>query len=93
MRAPTRMGPLLKERRTMDEIIEILESLKPGVDYETADNLIDSRVLDSLTILALVPELEDAFDVTIPAVEIVPANFNSAQAIDALVTRLVEEDA
>ena len=87
------MGPLLKERRTMDEIIEILESLKPGVDYETADNLVDSRVLDSLTILALVPELEDAFDVTIPAVEIVPANFNSAQAIDALVTRLVEEDA
>ena len=93
MRAPTRMGPLLKERRTMDEIIEILESLKPGVDYETADNLVDSRVLDSLTILALVPELEDAFDVTIPAVEIVPANFNSAQAIDALVARLVEEDA
>ena len=93
MRAPTRMGPLLKERRTMDEIIEILESLKPGVDYETADNLVDSRVLDSLTILALVPELEDAFDVTIPAVEIVPANFNSVQAIDTLVTRLVEEDA
>ena len=77
----------------MDEIIEILESLKPGVDYETADNLVDSRVLDSLTILALVPELEDAFDVTIPAVEIVPANFNSVQASDALVTRLVEEDA
>ena len=77
----------------MDEIIEILESLKPGVDYETADNLVDSRVLDSLTILALVPELEDAFDVTIPAVEIVLANFNSVQAIDALVTRLVEEDA
>ena len=93
MPALARMGPLLKERRTMDEIIEILESLKPGVDYETADNLVDSRVLDSLTILALVPELEDAFDVTIPAVEIVPANFNSAQAIDALVTRLVEEDA
>ena len=93
MPALTRMGPLLKERRTMDEIIEILESLKPGVDYETADNLVDSRVLDSLTILALVPELEDAFDVTIPAVEIVPANFNSAQDIDALVTRLVEEDA
>ena len=50
-------------------------------------------MLDSLTILALVPELEDAFDVTIPAVEIVPANFNSVQAIDALVARLVEEDA
>ena len=77
----------------MDEVIEILESLKPGVDYENATDLVDGRVLDSLTILALVPELEDTFDVTIPAVEIVPANFNSAQAINALVERLVEEDA
>lgn len=77
----------------MDEVIEILESLKPGVDYESATDLVDGRILDSLTILALVPELEDAFDVTIPAVEIVPANFNSAQAINALVERLVEEDA
>ena len=76
----------------MDEVIEILEDLKPGVDYETAENLVSSRVLDSLTILALVAELEDAFDVTIPAVEIVEPNFNSAKAIYAMVERLVEED-
>ena len=75
----------------MDEIIEILESLKPGVDYETADNLVDSRVLDSLTILALVPELEDAFDVTIPAVEIIPDNFNSAEAMMEMIQRLQED--
>jgi len=76
----------------MDEVIEILEDLKPGVDYETAQDLVSSHTLDSLTILALVAELEDNFDITIPAVEIVEPNFNSAQAMWAMVERLMEED-
>ena len=76
----------------MDTIITILESLKPGIDYTTAQDLVTARALDSLTILALIGELEDAFDIAIPAVEIVPENFNSAAAIDALVTRLADED-
>ena len=54
--------------------------------------LLSKRVLDSLTILALVAELEDAFDITIPAVEIVEPNFNSAAAIWSLVERLMDED-
>ena len=41
----------------MDEVIEILEELKPGDDYETNEELVSKRVLDSLTILALVAEL------------------------------------
>ena len=76
----------------MDTIITILESLKPGIDYTTAQDLVTARALDSLTILALIGELEDAFDIASPAVEIVPENFNSAAAIDALVTRLADED-
>ena len=76
----------------MDTIIAILESLKPGIDYTTAQDLVTARVLDSLTILALIGELEDAFDIAIPAVEIVAENFNSTAAIDALVTRLADEN-
>ena len=76
----------------MDEVIEILEELKPGVDYAAQTTLVDDHILDSLTIIALIAELEEEFDVTIPAVEIVPANFNSAAAIAALVSRLEDED-
>lgn len=76
----------------MNELIEILEELQPEVDYETCTDLIDGHRLDSLSILALIAELEDAFDITIPAVEIIPANFNSAQAIWAMVTRLQEDE-
>lgn len=75
----------------MKKLIEILEELQPEVDYETTENLIDGRYLDSLTILALVSEIEDKFGVEIPTVEIIPNNFNSAKKIWSLIERLREE--
>jgi acyl carrier protein len=75
----------------MDKLIEILEELQPDVDYKNVDNLIDGRYLSSLTILSLVSEIEDEFDVEIPTVEIIPANFNSAKKIWELIERLKEE--
>ena len=75
----------------MNKIIEILEELKPGVDYKNTENLIDGRYLDSLTILSLIAEIEDEFDVEIPTVEIIPSNFNSAKKIWALIEKLRDE--
>ena len=75
----------------MEDLIEILEELQPEVDYETTENLIDGRYLHSLTILALVSEIEDKFGVEIPTVEIIPNNFNSAKKIWSLIERLREE--
>lgn len=74
----------------METIVSLIEELKSGVDFTSRTDLVDSRVLDSLTILALVSDLEDAFDITIPAVEIVPQNFNSVAGILAMVDRLRE---
>lgn len=76
----------------MEKLITILESLQPEVDYETTENLIDGRYLDSLTILSLISEIEDEFDVEIPTVEIIPSNFNSAKKIWDLIKRLKEEN-
>lgn len=76
----------------MEKIIEILEGIQPDVDYTTCNNLIDGHFLDSLSILALVAELEDEYDITIPAVEINKNNFNSAEAILMMVNRLSEEE-
>ena len=74
----------------MDKLIEILEELQPDVDYATCEDLVDGRHLDSLTILSLVSEIEDEFDVEIPTVEIIPANFNSAKKIMELINRVKE---
>lgn len=72
----------------MDAILDILNELNPDVDYRSRTDLVDARILDSLAILSLVAELEDAFDITIPAVEIVPQNFNSLEGLWAMVERL-----
>lgn len=74
-----------------EQIIEILEDIQPEADYETCQTLIDDHILTSLDVLSLVSELEDEFDVTIPTVEIIPSNFNSVDAIAAMVERLQEE--
>lgn len=75
----------------MTRVIEILEELQPDVDYNTCTELIDGHYLDSLTILSLVAELEEEFDITIPAVEIVADNFNSAEGIWMMIRRLQDE--
>ena len=72
----------------MDELIGILEGLHPDVDFEHTVGLIDDGILDSFDIISLVAEIDNVFDVQIPASEIVPENFNSAQAQHDLVERL-----
>ncbi len=75
----------------MDRLIEILEDIQPDVDYETCEDLIDGHHLDSLSIISLIAELEDEFDISIPAVEIIPDNFNSAARMMKMIERLQEE--
>lgn len=76
----------------MEKIYDILEDINPDIDYKNRTDLIDAHLLDSLSIISLIAELEDAFDITVPAVDIIPENFNSVQAMYALVERLSEED-
>ena len=75
----------------MDELIEILEELRPDVDFENETALIDDGVLDSFDIVALVGELNDAFDIEIKPNNLVPENFNSAEAMMALIEQLQDE--
>lgn len=53
--------------------------------------LIDDKILESFDIVSLVSELSDEFDITIRPKDLVPENFNSVDAIEALVSKLVEE--
>ena len=74
----------------MEQLLEILKDIQPDVDYENCTTLIDDELLDSFSILSIVSELEDAFDVEITPVDIIPENFNSAQALWEMVLRLQE---
>ena len=75
----------------MSELMEILEELRPDVDFENETGLIDDGILDSFDIVSLVAALNEGFDIEIKPNDLVPENFNSAEAILALVEKLQDE--
>ena len=72
----------------MEELLEILKSLHPDIDFETEDRLVEDMILDSFDIVTLVTEINDRFDVEILAEHLIPENFNSAKAMYELIQEL-----
>lgn len=75
----------------MDRLIELLEEIRPDVDYDSCTTLIDDEILDSFAILSIVGELEEEYGVAVTPADIIPENFNSAQALWEMVQRLQAE--
>lgn len=76
----------------MEELLDILNDINPDIDYETEDNLIDGKVLDSFSIVSLISAICDEFDIEISPKYLVPENFNSAKAMWALIQKIQEEE-
>lgn len=76
----------------MEELLEILGDLHPDVDFGSCDTLVDDKILDSFDIVTIIAEVADTFDVKISAEHIIPQNFNSAQALYALIQKLEDEE-
>lgn len=76
---------------SLDAVIAMLEEINDDVDFETEDKLVDNRVFDSFDILSVISAIDDEFDVSVPAKDIIPENFNSAQAIYEMIVRLADE--
>lgn len=75
----------------MEELLKILNEVKPGVDYEKETDLIGHGVLDSITMVTLVLQLSDEFDVDISPVDITQENFKTVQTIYDMIQRLEDE--
>ena len=71
--------------------MEILENLHPEIDFNTCETLIDDGLIDSFDIVTIISEINEEYDVVIPAEEIVPENFNSSKALYSLIQRLEDE--
>ena len=76
----------------MEELLQILSDLRPDVNFVDNKKLIDDGVLDSFDIISLVGELSEQYDIEIGVENLLPENFNSAEAILNLIRRLQDED-
>lgn len=75
-----------------EQILEILQGIRPDVDFENEKLLIDDSVLDSFDIISIVGEFNDAFDIDIDVEDLEPYNFNTLEAMEELIKKLQEED-
>ncbi len=71
-----------------ERVLAILQEARDDVDFETEEALIDDGILDSFDIITIVGDLNDEFDIDITADELEPENFNTLEAIVALVESL-----
>lgn len=74
----------------MEKVIEILSSLKSGIDFATAQGIVTNKLIDSIDIARLITMIEDEFDVEIGMEYMENANFDSASAIWEMVQELQE---
>ena len=72
----------------MNKLILILNEIDSTIDFASETGIIDKELIDSLQLMELISELEEAFDITIEMEEIIPGNFNSANAMWEMITRL-----
>lgn len=73
---------------TMDEIMNILSEVKPGIEAVPDTELVRTGVLDSVDIMSVVMALAEEFDLEISPLDLKEENFHTPQAILDLVNRL-----
>lgn len=71
-----------------ERVLQILQEVRHDVDFEKETKLIDDGILDSFDIISIVSELNDNFEIEITADELEPENFNTLDAVVALVESL-----
>ena len=74
-----------------EQLLELLEDIRPDVDFENEKKLIDDGVLDSFDIISIAQEISETFDVDINVEDLEPDNFNTVDAMVELIKTLRQE--
>ena len=72
----------------MEKLLEILQRVRPDVDFKNETLLIDDGILDSMDVVSIISELDDEFGVQVRINELIPDNFNSVEASWNLIQNL-----
>ncbi len=71
----------------MEKIMEILQGIRPEFDFASSEDFIEDGYLDSFDLVSLVSELDDAFNISIDGLDIIPENFKSLDTITNVVKK------
>ena len=71
-----------------EQIIRILSELRPEFDFTKEVDFIEAGMLDSFDLVSLVDSIEQEVGVAISGMDIIPENFNSADALWKMICEL-----
>lgn len=75
----------------IEEIKAIIEDVNEYESFDESTNLFDSEILSSLSLMYLITELEDRYDIIIEDDMIIPENFSTIMKIAQTLQALVEK--
>jgi acyl carrier protein len=73
-----------------EQLMKILNELRPDVDFENETALVTDGILDSFDIVSLVGEINAEFDITVGVDELEPENFDTVAAMLELIAELAD---
>ena len=71
-----------------EKVLHCLQEEFPDIDFDSSKTMVDDGILDSLAITGIIAILSMEFNIMIPYEEITEDNFNSIDALAAMVERL-----
>jgi len=72
----------------MEELLSIMSGIRDDIDFTTEKKLIDDELLDSFDIISIVSEVNEHFGIEINVDDLLPENFNSAEALYELIKKM-----
>lgn len=72
----------------MQELLEILRSVNPKIDYENETALVSGKVLDSIDLTSIIVEIENHYDIEITMEYMVEKNFDSVESMLEMIEEL-----
>lgn len=70
-----------------NKILSMLKEQQPDFDFEDGVDFISEGYLDSFDVVTLIVDFENEFSIIISALDIVPENFSSLDALSKLVNK------
>ena len=70
-----------------DDILEVLKSVRPDVDFETAKGLLSNNILDSYDLICILAELTERYNLEIDFDEVNERYFDDINAIINLIKK------
>ena len=74
-----------------EQLLALLNENFPEIDFTESNALVDDGILESLVLVEIISTVSLEMGILIPYEEIVPQNFNSLDAMAAMLERLSEE--